>query len=144
MRSVRTLLWSVEANWGDTGSSPLPSVVALGSVTVAITGGDGGMSVEANWGDTGSSPLLSVVALGSVTVAITGGDGGVEMGRVSASSTTLTWLLMVSSILSTFTGNGACDRASFVVASLEAYVVAIGAMAVMNLRGRDPTFPRDS
>ena len=35
MRSVRTLLWRSLADWGDTRSSPLPSVVALGSVTVA-------------------------------------------------------------------------------------------------------------
>jgi hypothetical protein len=84
-----------------------------------------------------------MVALGSVTVAITGGDGGAVVGRVSASLSTLTRLLMVSSILSTFTGNGAWDGASFVVASFEAYVVAVEAMAVMNLRGRDPTFPRD-
>jgi hypothetical protein len=35
MRSVRTLLWRSLADWGDTRSSPLPSVVALGSMTVA-------------------------------------------------------------------------------------------------------------
>jgi hypothetical protein len=35
MRSVRTLLWRSLADWGDTRSSPLPSVVALGSITVA-------------------------------------------------------------------------------------------------------------
>jgi hypothetical protein len=41
MRSVRTLLWSSEADWGDTWSSPLLSVVTLGSITVA--GGVGGV-----------------------------------------------------------------------------------------------------
>ena len=40
MWSVRTLLCMSEADWGDTWSSPLPSVVALGSITV--TGGVGG------------------------------------------------------------------------------------------------------
>ena len=44
MRSVRTLLWSSEADWGDTWSSPLLSVVTLGSITVAggVGGGGGG------------------------------------------------------------------------------------------------------
>jgi len=32
---VRTLLWRSLADWGNTRSSPLPSVVALGSMTVA-------------------------------------------------------------------------------------------------------------
>jgi len=43
MRSVRTLLWSSEADWGNTRSSPLPSMVALGSITVrGGVGGEGG------------------------------------------------------------------------------------------------------
>jgi hypothetical protein len=43
MRSVRALLCSSEADWGNTWSSPLPSVVALGSITVAGgAGGEGG------------------------------------------------------------------------------------------------------
>jgi hypothetical protein len=45
MRSVRTLLWSSLADWGDTRSSPPPSVVALGGITVAevslVEGGGG-------------------------------------------------------------------------------------------------------
>jgi hypothetical protein len=40
--SVRTLLWSSLADWGDTWSSPLPSVVTLGSITVAGGVGGGG------------------------------------------------------------------------------------------------------
>ena len=36
MQSVRTLLWRLLADWGDTRSSPLPSVVTLGSI--AVTG----------------------------------------------------------------------------------------------------------
>jgi hypothetical protein len=40
MQSVRTLLWMLQADWGDTWSSPLLSVVTLGSITV--TGGVGG------------------------------------------------------------------------------------------------------
>jgi hypothetical protein len=88
MWSVRTLLWSVDANWGDTGSNPLPSVVALGSITV-------------------------IGAIGAVVGAV--------VGRVvSVSSRTLTKLLMVSRILSTFTGVRAWDETSFGVASLEA------------------------
>jgi len=39
MQSVRTLLWSSEADWGDTRSSPLLSVVTLESMTVAVGGG---------------------------------------------------------------------------------------------------------
>jgi hypothetical protein len=35
MQSVRTLLWRSLADWGNTRSSPLPSMVALGSMTVA-------------------------------------------------------------------------------------------------------------
>ena len=35
MQSVRTLLWRSLADWGDTRSSPLLSMVALGSITVA-------------------------------------------------------------------------------------------------------------
>jgi hypothetical protein len=44
MWSVRTLLWRSEADWGDSWSSPLPSVVTLGSITVAggVGGGGGG------------------------------------------------------------------------------------------------------
>jgi len=97
-----------------------------------MAGGDGVMAamqsrlvrtllwgVEANWGNTGSSPLLSVVTLGSVTVAMVGEDGEAMMGRVSTSSRTLTRLLMVLRILLTVT-DGAWDRASFIVISLEA------------------------
>ena len=47
IRSVRTLLWRSVANWGDTWSSPLPSMVALGSITVARVGGGGGVVVGA-------------------------------------------------------------------------------------------------
>ena len=60
-----------------------------------------------------------MVTLGSVTVTMVGGDGRAMVGRVSASSRTLTRLLMVLRILLTFT-NGAWDRASFMVTSLEA------------------------
>jgi hypothetical protein len=42
IQSVRTLLWISLADWGDTGSSPLPSVVTLGSITVMEGGGVGG------------------------------------------------------------------------------------------------------
>jgi hypothetical protein len=43
IRSTRTLLWILLADWGDTWSSPLLSVVTLGSITVAGgVGGEGG------------------------------------------------------------------------------------------------------
>jgi hypothetical protein len=57
IRSVRTLLWSSEADWGDTWSSPLPSVVALGSITVA--GGVGGVEGGARLMVSVSSKILT-------------------------------------------------------------------------------------
>jgi hypothetical protein len=57
MRSVRTLLWMSEADWGDTWSSPLPSVVALGSITVA--GGVGGEGEGARLMVSVSSKILT-------------------------------------------------------------------------------------
>jgi hypothetical protein len=57
MRSVRTLLCMSEADWGDTWSSPLPSVVALGSITVA--GGVGGRGGGAGVTVSASSRILT-------------------------------------------------------------------------------------
>ena len=72
-----------------------------------------------------------VTLRGIIVARIWLGVGGIE--RVSMSSRTLTKLLMVLGTLSTFTGR-AWNRVSFIVTSLEVYIVATVAIAEESIR----------